>query len=228
MSTSPSKATTEATRGVTPSAVAADVAAAPGTAVSARRAIPMIILAVASVLIAWQFFVGASAGLRSEAKRAADALSPVERMVPAEDAVFEDATGAPVRLSDFKGKTIFLNFWATWCGPCIEEMPSLEAMARELAPEGLVVLAVSVDDTWGDVDRFFAGRETSLRILRDPGHAVADAWATRFPIETEPNRKTMKFPETFLIQPDFQIRHHFVGARVWSTDAALRYLRSML
>jgi len=149
-------------------------------------------------------------------------------MVPAEDAEFEDSNGAKVRLSDFKGKTIFLNFWATWCGPCIEEMPSLEAMARELAPEGMVILAVSVDDSWGEVDRFFAGRESPLRVLRDPGQVVASAWATRFPIEAEPRRSAMKFPETFLILPDFQIRHHFVGARVWSTDAALRYLRSNL
>ncbi len=76
---------------------------------------------------------------------------------PAPDATFQDPSGDPVSLADFKGKPVLVNLWATWCAPCIAEMPTLDALAAR--EQGLQVLAVSQDLNGEDkVDAFFAAR----------------------------------------------------------------------
>jgi thiol-disulfide isomerase/thioredoxin len=81
-----------------------------------------------------------------------------------------DMNGADVRLSDFQGRPIIMNFWATWCGPCRTEIPALVAIAEEYKPQGLVVLGVSVDDAPADLRRFAAEYQMNYPVLVGLGH----------------------------------------------------------
>lgn len=94
--------------------------------------------------------------------------TPAEATV-APTLVFHDAAGKPVRAADFKGKVLVLNLWATWCAPCVAEMPTLAKLAAEYAGKPVAVVAVSVD-TPGDVDKakLFIGQHAPLAFYSDP------------------------------------------------------------
>jgi cytochrome c biogenesis protein CcmG/thiol:disulfide interchange protein DsbE len=121
-------------------------------------------------------------------------------------------------LADYKGKVVLLNVWATWCGPCKEEMPSIEKLHREFAPQGLAVAAVSVDD---------AGTEDRVR-------AFAKALGVTFEILHDPSGTTLRnyqvtgYPETFVIARDGTIRKKIIGAADWSSEANRALIRELL
>ena len=73
---------------------------------------------------------------------------------------FKDSTGRTLDLNDFKGKFVLLNLWATWCGPCVEEMPSLDALQRDFSPQKLVVVAITEDH-----ERSERGRGLSINVM---------------------------------------------------------------
>ena len=81
-----------------------------------------------------------------------DRFLPVEVGTPAPNVVARDLEGEPVALDDLEGAVVLLNIWATWCPPCVEEMPSMQRLHEQLAPEGLRVVAVSVDAAPGERD----------------------------------------------------------------------------
>ena len=124
-------------------------------------------------------------------------------MVGGRAPAFEAATveGERVSLAELRGEVVLLNVWATWCFPCIREMPSLEALHRELASEGLRVVGVSVDAAGdvGDIRAFVEEHGLSMTILHDPEQRVARAFATR------------GVPETFLIGRDGTLLKHWIG-----------------
>jgi len=135
---------------------------------------------------------------------------------PAPDIVLENHDGKPVKLSDYRGKLVFLNFWATWCDSCRIEMPSMARLGAQLKGERFAMLAVTVDDSWAPVDAFFRGRAVAFDILRDPD----SKWAKEL--------GTSKFPETYLVGPDGRLRGKFVGPRDWSDRAFELYFRKVL
>jgi thiol-disulfide isomerase/thioredoxin len=93
---------------------------------------------------------------------------------------FQDATGKAVFLHDFKGKPVLINLWASWCAPCIKEMPSLAKLQQDYAAKGLVVVTISEDDTMGDALAFFKKAAiTNLTPYFDKGHGVWTALQTR-------------------------------------------------
>src|ERR1700693_5128046 len=100
-----------------------------------------------------------------------------------------------VTLSQLRGKIVVLNFWATWCPPCVEEMPSLVGMQKQMLGKGVVVLAVSVDDDADDYHKFLKDHGIDLLTVRDPGNksdqGVTAVVASRY--------GTFKFPETYII-----------------------------
>ena len=77
-----------------------------------------------------------------------------------------DATGRTVSLSQQKGHPVLVNFWATWCPPCVDEVPSIEDLARRLKGTDMRMLAVSVDDDWDQIRRFFA-KGSDIGVLLD-------------------------------------------------------------
>lgn len=127
----------------------------------------------------------------------------------------ETLDGETVALADLADKTVILNFWATWCPPCVEEMPSLEELARSFADrDDVVLLAVSTDDGWEPVRAFFEEKP--------PFHVLLDA-------EGELARQygTTKFPETYVIE-DGKITGYIIGPREWDAWYAVSFVRSLL
>jgi cytochrome c biogenesis protein CcmG, thiol:disulfide interchange protein DsbE len=109
--------------------------------------------------------------------------------------------GEEVSLSALRGEVVLLNVWATWCYPCRREMPSFEALHRDLGPEGLRVVAVSIDKhgARAEIEEFLEDHGISFTILFDPDQRVARTF------------NTMGVPETFLIDRDGVLVKHWIG-----------------
>jgi len=138
--------------------------------------------------------------------------------VPAPLEVFQDLDGAPVYLADFKGQVVLLNFWATWCGPCIREMPALDRLASILAAEGLHVAAVSIDLGGREVVAPFA-KKLALRDLPlylDPKSSLARAFGVP------------GLPASFLIDAEGNVVRAQAGAAEWDSHAAVTLIRRYL
>jgi cytochrome c biogenesis protein CcmG, thiol:disulfide interchange protein DsbE len=120
-----------------------------------------------------------------------------------------------VSLHDFKGKTVLLNFWATWCPPCVQEMPSLVQLQQRMKDKGVVVLAVSLDVDESAYKHFITKHNVELLTLRDPDQKSNSLYGT------------YKFPETFVIDPSGKIRRKFIGAVDWNSAEIADYLGKM-
>jgi thiol-disulfide isomerase/thioredoxin len=121
--------------------------------------------------------------------------------------------GGQADLAALKGKVVLVNFWATWCPPCREEMPSLTQLAEQFDPQSFEVLAVSVDDGWQPVDKFLSP-QTPFRVVLDEGAQVSRAWGTS------------KFPESYLVDRDGRVRLKFIGPRNWTDPDVATVLES--
>jgi peroxiredoxin len=176
----------------------------------ARRALAIAVVAVATATLAVRFLAGAAwtaAAARDSACRALapDPLSPRLRGL-APDFELADAAGKRWSLRGLRGQPVLVSFWATWCPPCVEEMPFLEALARRLGNRA-TVLAVSVDESWDAIRRFFP-QGTPLTILLDPSREVPASFGTS------------QFPESFLVDPSGHVRYAFINQRNWSVPEA--------
>ena len=136
----------------------------------------------------------------------------------APDFELPDLSDQMVRLSDFRGKVVFLNFWATWCKPCREEMPSMEVLHRTLEKEGLVVLAVSIDrvTTKQNIPPFVKSLNLSFPIL-------VDSWG-----QTDKKYKLMGVPETYIIDEEGVLREKIIGPRDWTLLDNLKVVTQLL
>ncbi|MDR4482112.1 MAG: TlpA disulfide reductase family protein [Nitrospirales bacterium] len=136
---------------------------------------------------------------------------------PAPDFRLMDMKGKPVSLSDFKGKVVLLNFWATWCGPCRIEMPAMEALYRSMRSKGLEIVAVSVDQQGTAVTRpFQEAMGLSFPILHDQDYEVGLTYGAR------------TLPMTFAIDRQGIIRQVVFGSRDWNSPEARRGIAEVL
>jgi cytochrome c biogenesis protein CcmG/thiol:disulfide interchange protein DsbE len=122
--------------------------------------------------------------------------------------------GRTVTLSQFRGKTVVLNFWATWCPPCVEEMPSLVELQKKLGDK-VVILAVSEDADENAVKQFVRDHNIDLLVVRDPKQSANALYGT------------FKFPETYVIDKDGVIRRKFIGATDWTNPEIVDYLNKL-
>ncbi len=120
-----------------------------------------------------------------------------------------------VALKDLRGKVVVLNFWATWCPPCVEEMPSLVRMQKELKDKGVTVLAVSVDDDARQYHQFLDKNKVDLLTVRDPRQRSNELYGT------------FKFPETYIIDRQGVLRRKFIGAVDWTKPDVVDYLSKL-
>jgi len=120
-----------------------------------------------------------------------------------------------VTLSQLRGHTVVLNFWATWCPPCVEEMPSLVQMQQRLKDKGVTVLAVSVDADEGAYHRFLKDHGVTFLTVRDADQKSNNLYGT------------FKFPETYIIDRDGKVRRKFIGAVDWNQPEVVEFLSKL-
>jgi cytochrome c biogenesis protein CcmG, thiol:disulfide interchange protein DsbE len=120
-----------------------------------------------------------------------------------------------VALSQFKGEVLVLNFWATWCPPCIEEMPSLVQMQQRMKAKGITVLAVSIDVDENAYHEFLKQHGVNLLTVRDPGQKIANLYGS------------FRWPETYVIDRSGVVRRKFIGAVDWTEPDVLDFLNKL-
>lgn len=135
----------------------------------------------------------------------------------APDFTLTDMQGNQVALSQFRGKVVLVNFWATWCPPCREEMPSMERLYRRYKDKGLVLLAVNIEEQgYQAVSRFLMGKNYSFPILLDTA------------AEVQNNYKVFRFPETFIIDRNGVIIDKIIGGRDWMSGPVSKKIDFLL
>ncbi len=128
---------------------------------------------------------------------------------------FSISNGArTVTLSQFRGKPVVLNFWATWCPPCVEEIPSLVALQKQLGDK-VVILAVSTDEDEDGYKEFVKAHMQGVLTVRDGKHVSNTLYGT------------FAFPETFVIDRQGVVRRKFIGAVNWTSPEIVDYLQKM-
>ena len=137
---------------------------------------------------------------------------------PAPGFTLADLAGGQVSLSDLRGRVVFVNFWATWCGPCRDEAPSLARLYAALRPEGFELLGVSIDSAAdrGAILEFQEEFALSFPILVDPGKEAYRAYGAT------------GVPESFLIDGSGRLVERFIGPRNWDEPRYARALRRLL
>ncbi len=128
----------------------------------------------------------------------------------------ELATGAPISLSELRGRVVLVNFWATWCKPCEDEMPAMERLYHALQPQGFELLAISVDGDAAPVREFRQRLNLSFPILHDPDKRVSRAW------------QTDRYPESFLIDARGSVVERYIGPKEWDAPAYVERVRRLV
>ena len=126
---------------------------------------------------------------------------------------FEDLNGRPATFDRFRGRAVFLNIWATWCGPCLTELPSIVNLAADPRLKDVAFVAMSVDESPETLRRFVAERKLTLPVYR--ATSLADAF------------QTAGIPATFVIAPDGTIVGSLVGSARWDTPENVELLESL-
>ncbi len=125
-------------------------------------------------------------------------------------------SGKTITSKSFGGKLLVLNFWATWCPPCVQETPSLNEMSRQLGPQGVVVVGVSVDRNEDSYKAFLQRMKIGFETSRDPKSLISASFGT------------YKFPETYIITPDGKVVDKIIADRDWTSPEVMSSLRSHL
>ena len=128
----------------------------------------------------------------------------------------EDLRGKAHRLADYRGKVVLVNFWATWCAPCREEMPSLEQLRAALAGRPFVILGVNVGESARIAGDFAEKMPLGFPLLLDREAKVSKAWGARI------------LPATFIVGPDGAIRYSYLGALDWASPPVRGAIEKLL
>ncbi|PYX69856.1 MAG: TlpA family protein disulfide reductase [Acidobacteria bacterium] len=120
-----------------------------------------------------------------------------------------------ITLSELRGKVVVLNFWATWCAPCVEELPSLVNLQQKMRNKGITVLAVSVDQDESLYRRFVQDHNVNLLTVRDANQKSNNLYGT------------FKFPETYIIDRNGVMRRKFIGPVDWATPEVVDFLSKL-
>ena len=141
----------------------------------------------------------------------------LEKGMPAPNFTLPDFDGNMVSLTDYRGQVVFLNIWATWCPPCVEEMPSMEKLYQELKDEGFEIIAVSIDVSGAKaVLPFMKKHKLSFPALADTGGSLQGLY------------QTTGVPESFIIGKNGILVEKAIGPRDWATPEAIRFFRDLI
>jgi thiol-disulfide isomerase/thioredoxin len=143
-------------------------------------------------------------GLLAAAPASATSLEVKKWSGPTPALRLQDLESKPVDIAALKGRAVIVNFWATWCEPCREEMPALERLRAKLRGRPFELLMVNFGESPGTVTRFLARQRLSLPVVLDPEKKVAEEWKVR------------GLPMTFLVDAEGNIRFWTFGEHDWS------------
>jgi thiol-disulfide isomerase/thioredoxin len=195
------------------------------------RRTKIALVAVAVLAVGGAAAVKAYDALVAQPRREEQAFQILRVDKPAPDVFLTGADGRPFAISQMKGEVVFVNFWATWCPPCIEEMPSMLALGRALEqshPGKFRMVAISGDDDWHVVQDYFrsvfGGMPRELMVALDrEGRAAQAYYCTARGFCPD-----IKFPETYIIDKAGRLVAYVVAGRDWSDPAARRFLERLI
>ncbi len=133
----------------------------------------------------------------------------------APDFALPDIDGNVFRLSAYRGRVLVINFWATWCPPCREEMPSMQRAWEQLEAEGILMLGINVGEDEDTIFQFFADYPVDFPLLLDRDSRVIGQWAVR------------GLPTTYVVDPAGRIVYRAIGSREWDDPALLAQVRAL-
>ncbi len=197
-------------------------------AVPARKWAGYAIVAVLVGILAVQYLMALPSAAEDDRTSACRALNPMpfnpqlgKLPVKAPDFEAVDYQGQTTRLSAYRGKVVFLNFWQTTCPPCKEEAPSMEALPGLVDNPDFDVLALASETSFDPIRRFYPNG-SALTVLLDPPDADHSTGkiARRFGTET--------WPETYLIDKRGVVRYYFINSRRWDSPNAVSCIRALL
>jgi peroxiredoxin len=153
--------------------------------------------------------------LPTQAQRPGTGLTSLPDRALAPDFALTDIDGNTHRLSDYRGKVLIINFWATWCPPCREEMPSMDRAWEMLKEEGILMLAVNVGEDEDSIFQFTANYPVGFPLLMDRDSKVVGEWPIR------------GLPTTFVVDPQGRLAYRAIGGRTWDDAELLAPIRAL-
>lgn len=154
---------------------------------------------------------------RDKNPEALEKPQPVEIGSLAPDFAFPDLNDIERKLSDYRGKVVFVNMWATWCPPCVYEMPSMQRLYDQLKGEDFEILAISIDALGKQVVEPFAKKHNlTFPILLDPTGKIKKLY------------RTTGIPESFIVDKNGVLVLKVIGPQEWDSEEALRFFRGLL
>lgn len=127
-----------------------------------------------------------------------------------------DIDGKKFELNDFKGRWVFLHFWASWCGPCREEMPAIQQLSDEMKGEKFQIIMINTAEDEDTVFEFLASINVDLNSLLDVDGQVTEGWKPR------------GLPTSFLINPAGKVKYQAIGGREWGNPVYINFLKKLL
>ncbi len=127
-----------------------------------------------------------------------------------------ELNGKPTRLSDFRGKVVVLNFWASWCKPCVEETPGLIELQQRIAPRNGVILGVSIDEDATAYSKFVKEQGLNYPTMLDSSAKIANDYGT------------FMWPETYVIDRQGKIARKIIGPQDWNSPEMVAYFDGLL
>ncbi|MFO1351208.1 MAG: TlpA disulfide reductase family protein [Gammaproteobacteria bacterium] len=143
------------------------------------------------------------------------ALSPVDSTRAAPDFKLPDIQGKTHALADYRGKVLVVNFWATWCAPCVKEMPSLQRAWEQLRGDRVQVIGINLGEEAADITQFIGKYPIEFPLLLDAEMAQQAAWGLK------------GLPTTFVVDPNGRIAYTVLGDKNWDDPEILKQIRAL-
>jgi len=134
----------------------------------------------------------------------------------AQNFTLQDVDGEKFELGDARGNWVFLHFWASWCGPCRQEMPAIQQLADALTDDSFQIVMINTAEDEDTIFEFLASIGVELNSLMDADGQITEIWKPR------------GLPTTFLISPKGEIKYQAIGGRDWNNSEYINFIRQLI